>query len=365
MINSFTLLSKIDTKMIFVFIFFLSFLINSAQSIKIEKYLSKIKVTDIKNDGKDIWVTSEGNGIFKYSYRNKKWQNFSTKNKKIKQDFFHCVETSYRYIWAGSTNGLYIYDKKRKKWKRKGFSKGGQFGNWIRSLKYDRKKRTLWIGRFRHLSKYDLRKNKYYSYDLTIKKNEKTNSIKSLYLDGDSLLWIGAEAGLHKFNKKGNISKKRGLSFHDSNKNYFLNEGDQVSITKILAEQNSIWFGTDEFITEKHPNFNIGGLYKYDRGIDWTKVTNDGIYDFEVVGNNIWVASYQFDLENKKQIPMGITIINRLNMKTVRLEADEIPITLNALHFDGSYIWLGTNDGVRRIDLTNQIVPNFNKQEYK
>jgi len=361
MTKSFTLLSKIDTKVIFIFVFFFTVYINNAQKIEIVKYLPKIKVTDIKNDRKDIWVTSEGDGIFKYSYKNKKWQNFSTNNKKIKQDFFHCIETSYRYIWAGSTNGLYTYDKKRKKWNRKGFSKGGQFGNWIRSLEYDKKKRTLWIGRFRNLSKYDLRKKKYYSYDLTIKKNEKTNSIKSLYLDGDSLLWIGTEAGLYKFNKKGNISKKRGLSFYDSKKNYFLNEGDQVSITNILTEQNSIWFGTDEFVTPENPNFNIGGLYKFDRGIDWTKQIGNGIYDFEVVGNNIWVASYQFDIKNKKQIPMGITLVNRLTMETFKLEDNEIPVIINSLHFDGTYMWLGTNDGVRRIDLTNEIVPNFIK----
>jgi len=365
MITFFTYLNRINFRTIIVYLFFVFFCKSNAQPFNIEIFLPNVKITDIKNDGNDIWVSTEGDGIFTYNSKKKKWENFSTDNKKIKQDFFHCIETSSRYIWAGSTNGLFTYDKKRKKWKRKRFKKGGQFGNWIRSLKYDKKNRTLWIGRFRNLSKYNLRKKKYYDYDLTIKKNDKTNSIKSLYLDGDSLLFIGTEAGLHKFNTNGNLRKKQGLSFYDSSKNYFMNESDQVSISDIFAEQNFIWFGTDEFITNENPNFNIGGLYKFDRGIEWIKLSKNnglngnGIFDIELVGNYIWVVSYQFNPPNKKQMPRGITLVNRLNMKTIKIENNEIPISVNVLFFDGKNMWIGTNDGIRKIKLTNKLVPTF------
>lgn len=365
MITSFIQLNIIDFRVIFIFIFSLTFYTTKAQQFNVDEFLHKVKVTDIKSDGKDIWIATEGNGIYRYNSKKSKWENFSTDNKKIKQDFFHCIETSSRYIWAGSTNGLYTYDKKRKRWKRKGFKKGGQFGNWIRSLKYDKKNKTLWIGRFRNLSKYSLRKKKYYDYDLTVKKNDKTNSIKSLFLDGDSLLFIGTEAGLHKFNTNGNLRKKQGLSFYDSNKNYFMKESDQVSITNILSEQNSIWFGTDEFVTSESPTFNIGGLYKFDRGIEWIKLNRNnglngnGIFDIELIGSYIWIASYQFNPTSKKQMPRGITLVNRLNLETKKIENNKIPITVNTLHFDGTNIWIGTNDGIRKIKLTNKIVPTF------
>jgi ligand-binding sensor domain-containing protein len=353
----------------FLFVFVLLFISTEIfpQNNKIKKYLDGIKITDIKSDAKDIWVATEGDGIFRYIFWKKKWINFSSANKRLKQDFFYCIETSSRFIWAGSTNGLYIYDKKRYKWKRKTFSKGGQFGNWIRALEYDKKKKTLWIGRFKFLSKYDLRKRKYYDYNLTVDNNDKTNSIKSLFLDGDSLLWIGTEAGLHKFNKKGNLKKKKGLFFFDNYNDFFNNEGVQVSISSMLGEQNNIWYGTNEFVTSENPEFNIGGLFKYDRKIDWMKfdlnngLQGNGILDLELAGNYIWVAIYQFDPESKREVGQGIAIINRVTNEIIHIQNSDISNDVNSLHFDGTNMWVGTNDGIYRIPLKNNAVANFGK----
>ena len=137
------------------FLFLYLFIINVnifSYNESIEVFLQGKKVTDIKNDGVDIWVTTEGDGIYKYVKWKNEWINFSSTNNKIKQDFFYCIEIGPRYVWAGSADGLYTYDKKRGRWNRKSFSLGGQFGNWIRSLKYDKTENTLWIGRFRYLT---------------------------------------------------------------------------------------------------------------------------------------------------------------------------------------------------------------------
>ncbi len=365
-------LSKIDfyffANILFVLVFLFIPSQNFSQAQKIEKFLDGVKITDIKNDAKDIWVSTEGNGIFRYIFWKKKWINFSTSNRRLKQNFFYCIETSPRYIWAGSANGLYIYDKKRYKWKKKTFSKGGQYGNWIRALEYDKKNKTLWIGRFKFLSKYNLRRRKYYDYNLTVDNNDKTNSIKSLYLDGDSLLWIGTEAGLHKFNMKGNLKKKSGLSFFDNNNDFFNNEGEQVSISSMLTEQNNIWYGTNEFVTNDNPEFNVGGLYKFNREIDWTKfdehngLPGNGILDLELAGNYIWVAVYKFNPEKKFEIGKGIAIINRVSNSIILVKESEIPNNVNALHFDGTNMWVGTNNGIFKIPLSNNIVADFNKK---
>ncbi len=354
-------------KFLFIAVFIFNYSEVIPQNNKIVKYLDGIKITDIKSDVKDIWVTTEGDGIFRYIFWKKKWINFSSANKRLKQDFFYCIETSKRFIWAGSTNGLYIYDKKRYRWKRKTFSKGGQFGNWIRALNYDKKNKTLWIGRFKFLSKYDLRKRKYYDYNLTVNNNDKTNSIKSLYLDGDSLLWIGTEAGLHKFNKRGNLKKKEGLSFYDNYNDFFNNEGKQVSISSIITEQNNIWYGTNEFVTTENPEFNIGGLFKFDRKIDWVKfdinngLQGNGILDLEVAGNYIWVAVYQFDSERRHEVGKGIAIINRVTNEIYHIRNAGIPNDVNSLHFDGTNMWIGTNNGIYKIPLYNNIIANFDK----
>ncbi len=333
-----------------------------AQTESVEVFLEGKKITDIKNDGVDIWVSTEGNGIFKYIKWKNKWINFSTENKKIKQDFFYCLEVGPRYIWAGSADGLYTYDKKRKRWRKKKFGLGGQFSNWIRSLKYDKKENKLWIGRFKYLSQFDLISKKYMDFDLTVDKIEKTNSIKHINIDGDSVIWIGVEAGLHKYAK--NLDSFS-TTFYDSKNNNFLSGGDQVSISSILFEQNNIWFGTDEFVTNQNPEYNLGGLFRFDREVNWLKfdehssLAGSGIFSLELTGNYIWSSVYKFDPQSNKLIGMGLNLINRKTLKIIKIENNLIPDTIYTLHFDGENMWLGTNNGIRKISLTNELLPDF------
>lgn len=349
---------------IILFSLFITFIAQSvnAETENIYKFLQGVKVTDIKNDGVDIWVATEGNGIYKYIAWKNKWINFSTETKKIRQNFFYCIEIGPRYIWAGSADGLYIYDKKRDRWSKKRFTLGGQFGNWIRSLKYDKSDNILWIGRFKYLSQFDLISKKYKDFDLTVGKNEKTNTVTDINLDGDSILWIGVEAGVHKFNKN---NPEFSTSFYDS-KQSFLKEGDQVSVSDILFEQNNIWFGTAEFITPENPDFNLGGLFRFDRKINWIKfdeyrkLNGSGIYAIELSGNYIWSSVYKFDPESKKNIGRGLHLINRRTLEVTKIENNLIPETIFDIHFDGENMWLGTNNGIVKISLTNSMMPKFN-----
>lgn len=333
-----------------------------SQTDDVNIFLRGVKVTGIKNDGVDIWVATEGNGIYKYSKSKNKWTNFSTDTKTIKQNFFYCIEIGPRYVWAGSANGLYIYDKKRRRWTRKKFTLGGQFGNWIRSLKYDKSRNQLWIGRFKYLTKYDIVSRKYKDYNLSVNNNSKTNSVKYLNIDADSVLWIGVEAGLHKFNLDQDTFK---TTYFQNKDNFFLNESDQVSITDIIFDNDYIWFGTDEFITPDNPNFNLGGLFRFDRKVEWIKfgefngLEGNGIFSLEITGNYIWTSVYKFNSETKNIIGKGIHLINRKTLEIKSVKSDFIPDIVYCLHFDGQNIWLGTNDGLRKISLTNKILPNF------
>lgn len=335
------------------------------QITEIEYLLEGVRVTDIKNDSKYIWIASEGNGIFKYDNAKNTLVNYSSQTKRIKQDFFYCIEVNERFVWSGSADGLYIFDKRNNAWTSKKFSMGGQFGNWIRNLAFDKFSNKLWIGRFKFLSEYDLNSKKYKDYNLTINKNEKTNSIKSLYIDGDSVLWIGAEAGIHKLSINQKNYTENDFQFFSNKRNYFLNEGNEVSITKVLAEQNYIWFGTDEFITEENPEFNLGGLFRYDRGIEWEKFSEQnsmkgsGIFSLELTGNYIWASLYKFDPKSKEQKGVGIVLINRNTLELKEVHLDDLPKSILCMHFDGNTMWLGTDNGLLKINLTNSIIPKF------
>ncbi|MDP4116753.1 MAG: two-component regulator propeller domain-containing protein [Bacteroidota bacterium] len=110
-----------------------------------EFFLENSKVYDICPDGQYLWVATYGNGIFRYSYETDTWANYSSKTKSFDNDFFYCIAANEQYIWAGSSEGLFTYDRKKNTWSKKRFPQGGEWGHWIRSLCYDKVIHALWI----------------------------------------------------------------------------------------------------------------------------------------------------------------------------------------------------------------------------
>ncbi len=352
---------------IVIIVLFISPQLTRAQvDFEINHYLASTKVTSITSDGKYLWVATDGNGIYRYSYSNKKWFNYSTSKNNITLDFFFSIAANKRFVWAGSTDGLFIYDKKRRRWAKRKFGQGGQLSNWIRSLAYDKYAKVLWIGRFKYLTKLDLRSRRFKDYDLTIKNNEKTNTIKSILVDGDSLAWFGTEAGLHKYNKNKNIDDKSAFTFYNNSRNYFGEQGDVVSVATIISEQHNVWIGLDEFITIDNPKYNLGGFYKFNRQNTWTRFDKkdgfpgNGIYCAAITGNYIWVSTYKFDIKKKEANGTGIVLINRLNNKVKQLTDSRIPNNVYSIDFDGKYLWLGSGNGIIQIDFQSKFKPSFN-----
>ncbi len=334
---------------------------------KLESYLSGKDVRDICNDGNNLWVATNGNGIFQFNYRMQEWRNYSTRNKKLKIDFFYTITANKKFVWAGSPDGLFIYNKKGKRWSKRKFAKGGQLSNWIRAVQYDPHINSVWIGRFKYLTKYNLKRRRFTDYDLTMNKNLKTNTIKVVKVDGDSLVWFGTESGLHRYDKTQDISNDSSLSFYDNDLNYFNGDGDAISVSAMLIEQNNIWIGLDEFVTKSNPNYNLGGIYKFDRKNTWTRydarngLKGNGIYDLEITGNYIWASLYQFSKNTKDIFGRGVALINRITDEVTMVNIDGLPKVINSLHFDGKKLWFGTNNGLFAIDFTNKFVENFVK----
>lgn len=326
-----------------------------------EYFLNGLPVTDINRDSKNIWFATNGGGIFKYSPADNKWEQYSTSKKNLQHDFFYCIAANEEFVWAGSTDGLFILNKKRNDWTKRKFGLGGQLANWIRAITYDKFENAVWIGRFQYLTKYDLKSKRYYDYDLTVHRNVKTNTIKTIHVDGDSLVWFGTEAGLHKYDKSKDLNDVSAIKFYDNRYNYFNGEGEQVSISSILPERDYIWLGLDEFITPERPQFNIGGLYRYNRKNDWYRIdaskglTGNGIYDLERTGNYIWASLYQFGSTTKETFGRGLVVINRFNNHVIPVQNDMIPKTINTIFFDGNYLWLGTENGAVKINLFNKL----------
>jgi frataxin-like iron-binding protein CyaY len=331
--------------------------------IKSESYLDNATVTSIKEDKDYLWVATYGYGIFRYSKKEDTWFNLSTKSKNFGNDLLYSLAVSDRYVWAGSDDGLYIYDRKNGTWKHRKFAVGGQWGNWIRSLCYDSSQNILWIGRFIDLTRLDVSQNKYKDINLTENANPRTNDIKVIKMDGDSLIWFGTESGLHIYDKRKDIDDKNAWTFID-NKNGFNGDGDAVSISDFLFEGNNVWISTDEFITPQQPNFNIGGIYIFDRAKTWLEIYNqnglptNGVYCLGKSGNQIWAGIYSFDGNEKKDYGKGIVLINRFNENVTQIDLNKLNINSSkvlCMHFDGRNMWLGTDKGLVKVVLYNPL----------
>jgi ligand-binding sensor domain-containing protein len=329
-----------------------------------EVFLKGAAVTDIAEEEGFLWVSTYGQGIYRYSIADGKWTNFSTKSGNLSDDLFYAVEVSKNFVWAASVEGLFTLTKKGNRWDKRKFAQGGEFGNWIRSLKYDEKQNVLWIGRFRNITRFDLKTRKYEDIDRTQGTDQKSNTIKAIELDGDSLIWFGTESGVHIYNKKKKHTDPTAWRYFTNKNKAFKEEGKTVSVSKILFEGRNIWFGTDEFITVEEPDFNLGGVYIHDRRFNWDRIYKrdglggNGIYALCRIGNYIWVGVYEFDMLQKLEYGKGLYLINRITHQVIPVDLNELSITSSSIlsfHFDGTNLWIGTGEGLARLKIENEL----------
>ena len=336
----------------------------SVAQIESQLFLEGARITDIQQEGTSIWVATYGQGVYQYSMKDGKWTNFSTKSGNLENDLFHCVAASKDFVWAGASEGLFIYSKKTKKWTKRKFAQGGEFGNWIRTLRFDEKKNRLWIGRFRNVTVFDVKTNRFTDYNRVINKDEKTNNFNTIAFDGDSVVWFGAESGVHKYNSRKKIDDQTAWNYFKNSGRSFNQEGKSVSVSDFIFANKEVWFGTDEFVTNEQPDYNPGGIYVWDRKLKWDKISKanglggNGVYCLARTGNYIWAGVYEFKKNDKEEYGKGLYLINRSTKKVIPVDLNELDLStsnIHALYFDGINLWIGSTEGLVRLKVGNEL----------
>ncbi len=327
-------------------------------------YLGGANITGMVKSGEYLWISTYGQGIYRYSFANDKWFNYSQNNKNAVSNFYYCIAAGKNFVWAGGADGLYILNLKTNKWSRRRFALGGQMGNWIRALRYDPSQNILWIGRFENLTSLEVAKNHYIDRDLIQDNDPKTNNFRSIKLDGDSLIWFGTEGGVFRYRKKMNPNNPNAWLFINNKNSGFKQAGNAVSISGMLFFKSQVWFGTDEFKSVEHPNFNNGGIFIYNRKRSWFRISvadglpANGIYCLARTGNIIWAALYSFDEKQKKDYGQGLAIINRITNSISTVDLNQLKIhsaKITAMYFDGKNLWMGTDNGLCKILIENPL----------
>lgn len=347
------------------FIFFNSaFSQSSTAAENFEILFRGSNIVQVVADEGDIWIATFGNGVYRYDSKKNEWIFYSTRNNNIQDDLIYCIEKSPRFIFAGTADGILLFDKRRNFWIKRKFTLGGIYGNWIRTIKYDPFENAVWIGRFENLTKYYIDKNKFIDYNLTVLDDRRTNNFKSIALDGDRFIWFGTEAGVHLYDRTKNIEDPSSRRFYDSRTFAFNKEGDVASINDILVEPDYVWFGLDEFVPEDKPEFNIGGIYRFNRRALWDRIDKNnylpynGIASIVSIGNKIFAALFEFSRSANKQFGRGLAIIDKNDFKTEYFTKDNFRLNfqkINSLCFDGINLWLATDNGAIKFKIVNEL----------
>jgi ligand-binding sensor domain-containing protein len=210
----------------------------------------------------------------------------------------------------------------------------------------------------------DVARQRFDDFDLTLGNDPKTNTFKVIKLEGNKYVWFGTEAGAHRYEKSKSLNDKSSLQFFSNKNAGFKGAGEFVSVTDMIFDANHIWFGTDEFVSKENPDFNLGGIYKFNRRATWEKIdqmnglAGNGVYALERSGNYIWAGIYMFNKKEKKEYGRGLALIERNSNKVIKINLDDIRLASNSIlsiYFDGDSIWIGTDNGLWRVAIMNPL----------
>ncbi|GAB1474483.1 hypothetical protein MASR2M69_19240 [Bacteroidota bacterium] len=77
------------------------------------------KVTAFVKDGTDFWLATYGNGIFRYDTKSNELISMNEEDGGPKDRLIDCIEVNDDFVWAGTSDGLLMRQRKRKLEKKK------------------------------------------------------------------------------------------------------------------------------------------------------------------------------------------------------------------------------------------------------
>ena len=315
-------------------------------------------VRSIKKDSKDnLWIGTDGNGVFEIQYPNGKnpivhnyLYNSQLESSLSGNAIYDIMDDGDYNIWIGTAwNGISIVDKKNTN--EILFSDiVGVNPSPVLSIYKNNKK--LYFGLDGNgLTVYDVEfdKVKYYN------EKQKPSTIKGKYIQKiietkDGNIWLGTFAnGLIKFNEQ---RDKFTHYRHEFKNDESISYDDVRDI--IEDEHNNLWIATWggglNYLDTKTENF-----ISYRESEDKTNtVNNDNIIDLVKDGENMWIATFGgglnfFDIKKKV-----FTFYTYNESNTNSLSSNNI---FSIFKDSKDYLWIGTSgEGINRMNLkTNQI----------
>ena len=174
-----------------------------------------------------------------YADKNMNFENLTIDNGLSQATAEAIIQDSDGYVWIGTNDGLNRYNGSE----IKVFDSNDEDEN-IYSItkdKYD----NLWIGTNQGLHKVDSKSTRAYPYSVGNTKTSEWGKVRSIFFDDDNM-WVGtAENGLKRVDLKNNKFKSFEVDEKDNNKLQSLTVRDIIK-----DSSGDIWIATEKGISE-------------------------------------------------------------------------------------------------------------------
>ncbi|MCU7495690.1 MAG: GGDEF domain-containing protein [Ignavibacteria bacterium] len=336
--------------------------------------ISQNNIWRIFQDSKGlIWVGTLGGGLNRIVENSRgqisfvKYQYSAYDPKSISHNYVWSIfEDRSGVLWIGTDLGLNMYDSKKEKFRlyqNNPFIQNSLSNNEVTafcSKSSNKSSLGLWIGTRNGLNFYDPVKNSYRQYKTVPGKENSlsTNYIRSLYEDKHGVLWIGTSGGgVDEFEARTGTFKHHKVLPG-------LNSITDNNVTAIHEDrEGTIWVGT------------LSGLNKFNRQENkFIHYLNDPKNPSSISHNYV----YSIYEDEKGRLWIG-TLGGGLNcfdkntgsFKRFQFERGKANVLSNNYvwtimedHIDGrDVLWIGTNDGLNKMDLGNNSVTVYKEKD--
>ena len=313
----------------------------------------------------------------------------------------------------GSGTGLYVFDATTEEIKNYVHdpSDPTSISNNVVTSIYQDSQGTIWVGTNDGLNRFDKERGRFQAYkpNLTNPKSLSSNRIRSIFQDKSGAIWIGNfSSGVDRFNP---FSK---------NFNYFKNLDENITdassrfVWALLEDRNkNVWWGTDHglyVINEETSEVKffgvaeeaekgivqefVGALYQDSQGNIWigtdvgvsvlraeyaNRIFDPGIrVEFEHIDTKERILTFR---ENRRDKKMWVGVFDNgllsYDMGAVEDPEKRTPefilagnpeyeidkINVAYIHLDGTIVWIGTQEGLIKMDLRTKGIKRFKYQQ--
>jgi signal transduction histidine kinase/ligand-binding sensor domain-containing protein/AraC-like DNA-binding protein/AmiR/NasT family two-component response regulator len=296
------------------------------------------QISSLLTVGEDLWVGS-WNGLCRINTRTLEVTRVDLGAHKVVRVLHKDRDGN---VWIGTATALLRHEAANGSFTAFTTYNSNLSHNTVRSIYHD-SRGDLWVGTYDRLNKLQKGATTFSSFDLKgtyrpALKNNLICDIKPLSSDNDSILWVGTETGLCRFNTSdGNF-----IPYNEQNVGF----SNEVIKAIYVSDDENVWLGTDFGLQVFQQGSQSSSSFFHNPQVSYSIASNVVWQIFEDSGGVIWfVTSNGVSKLNKfRSIFDYHEVSHKLGTQTIGNQVKAALVTRNGM------IWLATLHGVLRID---------------